>query len=258
MIAGAPWPIRVLVLAAAVVLYYRIGKGLLFAGCRRLARSVASGRHSENEVGGIIELAAAATTHLALVAALLAVTGVPATAVRLTAPAGLIVLGAVVGVGEMALSAFLCRLLVASELALRARRPLVQVPAASAAGPATLPAWLVMARGGWMRHHLTTLRAVPLALAVPLMAVQVGSEEIVFRGVLVSSLRPAGPAVALGASCALFVAMQTFLTPSWRTAMFPVVGAGVMGVVHGLLFWSVPLLLPLVVAHVVFFLFAVL
>lgn len=70
--------------------------------------------------------------------------------------------------------------------------------------------------------------------------------------------RPSGFAIAFTASLVLFVAMQVFFMASWRAAMFPVVGALVMGVVHGLLAWRVPHLLPLVVAHIVFFLFAVL
>jgi hypothetical protein len=38
--------------------------------------------------------------------------------------------------------------------------------------------------------------------------------------------------------------------------MFPVVGATVVGVVHGVLFWVLPNVLPLIVAHLTFFLSA--
>ncbi|MEU8058291.1 CPBP family intramembrane glutamic endopeptidase [Microbispora bryophytorum] len=117
--------------------------------------------------------------------------------------------------------------------------------------------WLGLSRGGWIRHHLKTMEVVSLPLALALTATQVGSEEVVFRGLVLSWLREAGPFLAIGISCLLFTVMQVFLMSSWRAAMFPVVGAVVMGVTHSVLFWHYPVLIPLMVAHVVFFLFAV-
>ncbi|MEU1158667.1 CPBP family glutamic-type intramembrane protease [Streptomyces sp. NPDC005918] len=121
----------------------------------------------------------------------------------------------------------------------------------------SLRSWLGRSRGGWIRHHLTALKVLPLWAALGLTGVQVASEELVFRGIALTWLRDAGPAVALTTSIVLFVVMQAFFMSSWRGAMFPVVGGVVMGVVHGLVFWAVPDVVPLVVAHVVFFVFAV-
>jgi hypothetical protein len=62
----------------------------------------------------------------------------------------------------------------------------------------------------------------------------------------------------LDVSVALFTAAQVFRMPSWRSAMFPALGARTLGVVDGLLFLAVPTILPLIVAHIVFFLVATL
>ncbi len=50
---------------------------------------------------------------------------------------------------------------------------------------------------------------------------------------------------------------RVFIMPNFIGAMFPVVGSIVMGVVHSLLYVLEPSLLPLVVAHVTFFMLAI-
>ncbi|MBX6383474.1 MAG: CPBP family intramembrane metalloprotease [Microbispora sp.] len=209
----------------------------------------------------------------------------------------LIALGAAIGVGEVALGSLLCRVLIEGVQARGRRRTgsvrgARTVPATTGGAVETAPRtttrdfgwsavrravpaqrpgavrspedggertrqWLGLSRGGWIRHHLKTMESLSLPLALTLTAVQVGSEEVVFRGLVLTWLRDAGPVLAIAASCLLFTVMQVFLMSSWRAAMFPVVGAIVMGITHSVLFWHYPVLLPLVVAHVTFFLFAV-
>lgn len=41
------------------------------------------------------------------------------------------------------------------------------------------------------------------------------------------------------------------------SAMFPVIGATVMGVVHGLLFIFYPAVIPLIISHLAFFIFTI-
>jgi hypothetical protein len=326
---------RVATLAAVVVVYYWFGKTLLFRGARRLAAATRIGpsRWGTAQRADVFELAAAGASHVLVVAALLAVTGIgPGMLVSGLARPDLLALGVLLGVGELALGSLLCRALIELSLARgtgpRARtRPArraagamggmgavasvgagdrraptsgkrraadsanrrapgagvrgavgrgdrgalgpVGAPAApgsarrarTAAGPAdqgqSLRSWLGRSRGGWIRHHLTSLKVLPLWAALGLTGVQVASEELVFRGVALTWLREAGPLVALTTSIVLFVLMQAFFMSSWQGAMFPVVGGIVMGVVHGLVFWTTPLVVPLVVAHVVFFVFAV-
>jgi hypothetical protein len=286
-----PWPLKALVLTVFVVLYYKYAKSALFALCRRAAHLLPFGRRWDaSERGSVLELAAAGASHVLVVAVLVLVTGIDLTrfAAGFDRP-GLIALGAAIGVGEVALGSLLCRVLIEGVQAAGRRRAgsVAGVAGAGVSGRArggargevrgarTAPAtaggavdgavesgermrqWLGLSRGGWIRHHLKTMEVVSLPLALALTATQVGSEEVVFRGLVLSWLREAGPFLAIGISCLLFTVMQVFLMSSWRAAMFPVVGAIVMGVTHSVLFWHYPVLIPLMVAHVVFFLFAV-
>jgi CBS-domain-containing membrane protein len=74
---------------------------------------------------------------------------------------------------------------------------------------------------------------------------------------LINYFRPAGAGLALGIAAFFFLLVQTFHMPSWRAALFPVIGATVLSVVHGSLFLAVPDILPLIVAHIVFFFTAI-
>ncbi|GGK75201.1 hypothetical protein Sme01_50800 [Sphaerisporangium melleum] len=321
-----PWPLRALVLAVLVLLYYKYAKAALFAACRRAAHLLPFARRWDaSERGGVLELAAAGASHVLVVLLLALVTGVDIAAL-LTGwnRPGLIVLGAAIGVGEVALGSLLCRVVIEGVQARGRRRAATErggargpsagrgtVGTPAGRGPAgapfgrgpggavgasfgrgpggaagappgraaarTLPAttgvagpaadagageermrqWLGLSRGGWIRHHLKTMEVVSLPLALTLTAVQVGSEEVVFRGLALTWLRDAGPVLAIALSCLLFTVMQVFLMSSWRAAMFPVVGAIVMGLTHSVLYWNYPILIPLMVAHVTFFLFAV-
>ncbi|WP_157545670.1 CPBP family intramembrane glutamic endopeptidase [Microtetraspora fusca] len=266
--SALPWPLRALTLAALVILYYKYAKAALFAACRRVAHLLPFARRWDaSERGSVLELAAAGASHVLVVVLLVLVTGVDLTGLvlGLNRP-DLIALGVAVGVGEVALGSLLCRVLIEGVQAMGRRRsgaenvPSGAQPAAAASAVASgerTRQWLGLSRGGWIRHHLKTMEVISLPLAITLTAVQVGSEEVVFRGLVLTWLRDAGPVLAIGISCLLFTVMQIFLMSSWRAAMFPVVGAIVMGLTHGVLFWHYPLLLPLVVAHVTFFLFAV-
>ncbi|MFD4632117.1 type II CAAX prenyl endopeptidase Rce1 family protein [Streptomyces sp. NPDC058284] len=266
-------PLRVLVLVSVVVVYYWLGKAVLFRAVRHLAAVTRLGpaRWGTAQRADVFELAAAGASHVVVVAALLAVTGIPpGMVVSGLARPELLGLGALLGVGELAIGSLICRALIEVRLARGAGARPAPVPAGVAAHSAvavrpraredhglSLRSWLGRSRGGWIRHHLTALKVLPLWAALGLTGVQVASEELVFRGIALTWLRDAGPAVALSTSVVLFVVMQAFFMSSWQGAMFPVVGGVVMGVVHGLVFWAVPEVAPLVVAHVVFFVFAV-
>ena len=131
--------------------------------------------------------------------------------------------------------------------------------AATASGTSSLEKWAGQSRSGWIRHHLTTARVLPLPLAMLVCsAIQVACEEVVFRGVFIPLLSPAGAEGSAVLAGFLFIAMQVFFMKGWRSAMFPVVGALVMATVHGALFLAFPSIWPLLVAHVMFFFFAVL
>ncbi|ATL28270.1 type II CAAX prenyl endopeptidase Rce1 family protein [Streptomyces formicae] len=275
-------PLRVLVLVAVVLLYYWLGKAVLFRAVRHLAAVTRIGpaRWNTAQRADVFELAAAGASHVVVVAALLAVTGIgPGMLVSGLARPELLGLGVLLGIGELAIGSLICRALIEVKLSGGGRRRGPAVPANSARhvgvsgtgvrAPTpvrtrpredrglSLRSWLGRSRGGWIRHHLTALKVLPLWAALGLTGVQVASEELVFRGIALTWLRDAGPFVALSTSIVLFVVMQAFFMSTWQGAMFPLVGGVVMGVVHGLVFWAVPDVAPLVVAHVVFFVFAV-
>ncbi|HEY8340510.1 MAG TPA: CPBP family glutamic-type intramembrane protease [Egibacteraceae bacterium] len=124
--------------------------------------------------------------------------------------------------------------------------------------PTSVEGWLSVARGGWIRYYLRTAAVAPTWLLLAATILYVGGEEVLFRAVVLEASAAPGPALAVLVSVALFVTAQVFYTPGWQTALFPVVGAVVVGVVHGCLYLVVPDVTPLVVAHVTMFLVTVL
>ena len=160
----------------------------------------------------------------------------------------LILLGVVLGVAEAALG---------TQLAFLASRV---VDAAQRHGqPMSLEAWLTVARGGWMRYYLRSAAAAPRPLLIAATGLYVVGEELVFRGVVLgSSLHVLGAGSAAALSVFLFLLAQVFYTPGWRTALFPLMGALVVGVTHAYLFIVVPDITPLIVAHETMFLVTVL
>lgn len=124
--------------------------------------------------------------------------------------------------------------------------------------PEQLKNWLTMARGGWIRHHFHTLEVLPIPMALAVTLGQVIAEEIVFRGVCINYFSQNGNLIALMISTLLFMYMQIFHMPNKTSAVFPVIGALVFGLVGGILYLHVHTLLPLIIAHITFFSVAVL
>ena len=81
------------------------------------------------------------------------------------------------------------------------------------------------------------------------------AQELIFRGLLIPAFldEGLGGTASVASSGLLFVGVQALAMPSRRAALFPMVGAAVVGVVHGILFLHVPDVIPLAVAHVAFF-----
>jgi len=87
-----------------------------------------------------------------------------------------------------------------------------------------------------------------------IIAIQVGAEEIMFRNIIINYFIVYGSVIAITISVLTFVLVQAFQMNAWEAAIFPMTGALVMGVVHAFLYLQVPLIWPLVLAHVTFFL----
>jgi len=151
---------------------------------------------------------------------------------------------ALLGAGELALTSLICTLIV--EVASARRGP---------ARETVRREWAAQTRGGWMSYFLLTMRAAPPTVALGSICLYVGVEELIFRGLLIPALLDAGlgGTGSVASSGLLFVGVQALAMPSRRAALFPMVGAAVIGVVHGILFLHVPDVIPLAVAHVAFF-----
>ena len=138
----------------------------------------------------------------------------------------------------------------------------VMTRAVERVGPAGTPSgiesWLAVGRGGWVRYYLRTASVAPGWLLVLATTVYVAGEELVFRGLLLTLGEPLPVGVVVALSVGLFCLAQVFYTPGWQTALLPVLGAVVVGVVHAALFLAVGDVTPLIVAHAVMFLVTVL
>jgi hypothetical protein len=200
-------------------------------------------RRPVREVEAVGKLAAAGVAQLLFAFLLAWWVGLPA-GVLVGRPfePGILAAAAVLGAGELALTSLICTVIV--ELA---------VAAAPGSGEETARRWTARTRGGWMSFFLLTARAAPSALTMASVCLYVVVEELIFRGILVTAFSGWGAAAAVCGSAALFVTVQAFGMPSRPAALFPMVGATVIGVVHGVLFWLVPAVAPLALAHVAFF-----
>src|SRR5262249_52148527 len=151
--------------------------------------------------------------------------------------AGVWAAAALLGAGELALTSLVCT-------------TIVEVAVASGADARR---WSARSRGGWMSLFLLTARAAPSTLTIASVCLYVTVEELIFRGILITELAGWGGAAAVCVSAGLFVAVQAFGMPNVPAALYPMVGALVIGIVHGVLFWLVPAVAPLALAHVAFF-----
>ena len=75
-----------------------------------------------------------------------------------------------------------------------------------------------VANTGWIRHK-HTLKILPIYLALLIITLQIGSEEIIFRVVLTHIFMPYWIIVAFVISTVLFIYMQTLHMP-WQAQCF--------------------------------------
>ncbi|WP_454084208.1 CPBP family intramembrane glutamic endopeptidase [Georgenia sp. Marseille-Q6866] len=229
----------VVVCAVVVVFYavvYRHVVGRFGALARRVAQAASlTERHSEKDVDDALKLAGAALAQLVLAVVLWLLVGPSAGPLVSGWSPALLALAALLGIGSLGLSAVLVR-------------AVVGVTRGSA------ETWLASGGGGWVRQFRAVGRVASPGVAVVTVVAYVAGEEVVFRVVLLHVLEGWGPAVAVTVATALFVGVQAVGMPSLSAAFFPMVGAAVVGAVHGLLYLAVPALVPLVVAHAVFLL----
>jgi membrane protease YdiL (CAAX protease family) len=199
-----------------------------------------------SQVVGTIELSIVAVSHVIFCLLLLYFFKVNIRSIFMEVTFTDCLYGALLGIGSVGISVLFCT------VAIKA----VEIFAKDKA-PCSLTGWAAISNAGWIRHHKHTIKILPIFIALLIITMQIGSEETIFRSVLLQAFAPFGIATAFSVSTLLFIFMQTFHMPSMLSAMFPMIGATIMGVIHGLLYIYHPSVVPLIISHLTFFIFTV-
>ena len=238
---------KLLICLTMLAFYYIICKSIII---NKIAPYIAkqcqfTKKYSVERSKGILELPIIAVSHVLFVILLMAIFSIHLNDIGLFKGSwSQAILGAFIGLGCMGISTLLCQFYVY----LLHTLPLNNKPE-------NLESWLAVSRGGWLRHHIHVIETLPLWLVLLTIILQVSSEEIIFRGILIHYFSTYGPLLSIAIPLILFIIMQASFMPSTMNAMFPMIGATVMGIVHSLLYLHASLLMPLIIAHITFFLF---
>lgn len=239
---------QLLITSIVIIAYYKYGKTMLIYYAPKVTRFLLLTKYFPNsDIEGTVELAMIATTHVFFCIFLMLILPIsyPAFQISWGSVPAYFLYGTLLGIGCMGVSSLLCKIAVQTFELINKNNAY------------DFKTWLTMGRGGWIRHHLQSIEILPIYLSLFVLAMQVGSEEIIFRKILLNYFMPFGACAAFFTSLIFFVLMQCFLMNRWQGAIFPMIGAAVMGVVHSILYLKVPIVWPLIVAHITFFLFSV-
>ena len=247
-----PW-LAALALWLAVLVYYgRVVRAVGEPTARRLTgwlleRTALGRRWAFADLDGVVRLLLAGGMQFGFLCAVIAL--LPATLGDLLFSGWdpvLVVLGIPLGVAEAGLATYAAYLVTQ-----------VMERVGPSGTPIGIESWLAAGRGGWVRYYLRTASVAPGWLLVVATTVYVAGEELVFRGLLLTTGAQLPALLVAVVAVALFCLAQVFYTPGWQTALLPVTGALVIGIVHTVLFQMVPNVTPLIVAHTVMFLVTV-
>jgi hypothetical protein len=241
--------LKIIVFCFLMVLYYKYVKSFMIFCAPHVARHFKWTRYFPvDDIKGAVELAMIAFSHVIFCLLLLYFLPIkwPVFHLNLNEIPMFIIYGILLGIACMGVSGLFCKIAVQI------------ISSCNKDNEHDLKTWLTISRGGWVKHHLQSLEIFPIYLSLLILIMQVGSEEIIFRGILINYFMPFGKFAACLTALVLFVGMQAFLMNRWEAAIFPMIGAAVMGFSHTLLYLEIPILWPLIIAHVTFFLFSVL
>lgn len=256
MITQLPGIPRIIVVGFLLVGYYYFVKKFLIQIARYFSFHTRSfTTKSKDEIKGVSELVLIVAGHLCFMLFMLWFSGLSISALSLSLEQiPVLIAGIFLGISELAISMFACEIVMAfyeSGQTIKTDHSLLKA--------LNLPlikdssSWMSSSRGGWIRHHLTAVRVLPFPIAIVLSSVQVACEELVFRAILFSVFADFGKFYTILVSGAYFVLMQALFMQSKRAAMFPMVGALTMAILHGVLFSQTGYIWPLVIAHITFF-----
>ncbi len=239
---------QILLSAIMIVIFYHYTKLFIFNVALKIAYYLQlTCRYPLEVAKGVVELPLVVIAHLIFSLLLIFMFSIPLDKIGLFHLESyfLIPLGFLLGIGMMGFSSLLCR-------------AVIEILRHFPGFPSEVKDWLVMARSGWLRHHLHTIDVLFVPLAVIVTLGQVCGEEIVFRGVMMNYFLSYGPWIAVFISTLLFSFMQIFHMPSLLSAIFSVTGATIIGVISSIMYLNVPSLIPLIIVHLTFFIIAVL
>lgn len=239
---------RVCCVTLVFVAYYKYGKDLIINFAPTLTRHLSLTKYfPKHDIEGTIELILIAISHMFFCILLILVIPITWPTISLSWPEipSYFIYGILLGIGCMGISGLICKIVI----------QLISIFSKNYCYD--LKKWLTISRGGWIKHHLQSIEILPIYFSLAVLAIQVGSEEIIFRGVLLNYFMEFSMGISFVTALTLFIIMQMFLMNRWEAALFPMIGAAVMGIAHSILYLQVPLLWPLIVAHITFFLFFV-
>lgn len=240
--------IQLILTTIILIAFYNYGKKLIFQISPAIAgRTSIIKDYSLTQITGVIELTLVASCHVLFCTVLILVSNTDILTIFKNTSISNCFYGILIGIGSVGVSILFCTL----------GMKLVESFNPETA-PKTLDGWMAVANAGWIRHHKHTLRVLPFWIALLIITMQIGSEEIIFRAVLTNVFIQYGTAFAFITSTILFIFMQTLHMPSKTSAMFPVIGAIVMGITHEFLYLEEPSVIPLIISHLTFFIFTVL
>jgi hypothetical protein len=239
---------KILILSLLILSYYKYGKSFIIKQSPKIARYLLLTKYfPTSDIAGVIELALIAISHVFFCLLLVMIIPIhwPVISIQWHEIPIFFLYGVLLGIGCMGLSGLFCKIAIQI------------IGNLSNQHSYDLKSWLTVGRGGWIKHHLQSMEILPIYLSLTILAMQVGSEEIIFRGVIFNYFLPYGNLIAFITSLVFFILMQAFLMNRWQGAIFPMIGAAVMGFFHLIIYMRLPILWPLIVSHITFFLFAV-
>lgn len=230
-----------------IQLYYHYIKKYIFSRAPKWAIASGLTRHYTLTVAtGAVQFMAIVLTHVIVCISLCAMTGIqpPFTPVL---PLLSVLSCVLIGIGCVCVATLLC------QCGMHIGKAFFPVTV-----PETEEGWWCVARAGWMRHHQHHRMILPCGLAFTMVLLQLAAEEIIFRVVMLQLLHDAGAVTAIILSTLYFMYMQTFHLPSFASAMFPVIGALVLGLVNAVLYTCDSSVMALLIVHMSYFIVAIL
>ncbi|MBA3537318.1 MAG: CPBP family intramembrane metalloprotease [Tatlockia sp.] len=227
--------------------FYNYGKKIIFQFSPNIAmKTTVIEQYPLSQIVGVIELTVVAFCHVIFGCLLLFFFKIDIVTIFKNTTIINCFYGILIGIGSVGISILLCTV---------GMKVLESIAPDKA--PKSIDGWMAVANAGWIRHHKHTIKVLPFYLALLIITLQIGSEEVIFRAVLTHIFIPYGAKIALMISTLLFIYMQTLHMPSKTSAMFPVIGATVMGLTHGLIYLENPSIVPLIISHLTFFIFTI-